>query len=186
MHICYFLPGLHFFCQMQIDVPLRLIPVISPQPFNFPNFYRHLRACLLLPLLLIVLFAAGQNAFTRKVNITGLSTTVENYRLDCCVGESSTNSTMFKGDLLLTNGLLQYSVENQPEANLVPNFLAGEIIIYPNPVKNILNINILHANTGKHQLELLDVAGAKIKEVQLVYNGLGALQKWNLSGLPGG
>jgi hypothetical protein len=64
--------------------------------------------------------------------------------------------------------------------------LSNEIRVYPNPVKNILDINILHANKGKHQIELLDAKGIKIKEVQLVYNGMGALEKWNLSGLPTG
>ena len=165
---------------------LTISPSLTCQYFKSTNFYPSFRASLLLPLLLTGLFATAQNAYTSTVNIAGLSATVGDYHLDWSVGESSAITSMFNGDLLLTNGLLQYSVENQLEANLVPNFLAGEIIIYPNPVKNVLNINILHANKGKHQLELLDVAGAKIKEVQLVYNGLGALQKWNLSGLPAG
>ena len=171
---------------MQIQEKSAFIQSFPFLYFNSSNFYRHFRACILLPFLLSGLFACAQNAYTSTVNIAGLSATVGDYHLDWSVGESSAITSMFNGDLLLTNGLLQYSVENQLEANLVPNFLAGEIIIYPNPVKNVLNINILHANKGKHQLELLDVAGAKIKEVQLVYNGLGALQKWNLSGLPAG
>jgi hypothetical protein len=70
--------------------------------------------------------------------------------------------------------------------NLVKYFLREEIRVYPNPVKNILYINILHANNGKHQIELLDGKGNKIKAVQLNYNGMGALEKWNLSGLPTG
>jgi hypothetical protein len=53
-------------------------------------------------------------------------------------------------------------------------------------VKNILCINILHANKGKHQIELLDAKGNKIKQQQLIYNGMGALEKWNLSGLSTG
>ena len=93
---------------------------------------------------------------------------------------------MDNDNLIVTNGLLQYSVENQPEANLIETFLTNEIRVYPNPVKNILDINILHANKGRHQLELLNAIGDKIKEVQLDYNGMGALQKWNLGGLPAG
>ena len=128
----------------------------------------------------------SQSAYTSIVNVAGKSATVGDYHLDWSVGESAAITTMLNGNLLLTNGLLQYSVENQPEVNDVPSFLPGEIIVYPNPVKNILNINILHATKGRHQMELLDLLGAKIKEVLLVYNGLGALQKWNLSGLPAG
>jgi hypothetical protein len=89
-------------------------------------------------------------------------------------------------DLLVTNGLLQFNIENQPEVNLIKSFLPEEIRVYPNPVKNLLVINILHANKGKHQIELLNANGLKIKEQQLNYNGMGALEKWNLSGLPAG
>jgi hypothetical protein len=32
----------------------------------------------------------------------------------------------------------------------------------------------------------LDVIGAKLKQVQLYYNGMGALESWNLGGLPAG
>lgn len=171
---------------MQIQEKSAFIQSFPFLYFNSSNFYRHFRASILLPFLLSGLFASAQNAYTSTVNIAGLSATVGDYHLDWSVGESSAITSMFNGDLLLTNGLLQYSVENQPEANLVPNFLPGEIIIYPNPVKNLLNINILHANKGKHQLELLDVLGAKIKEVLVVYHGLGELQKWDLSGLTAG
>ena len=171
---------------MQIQEKSAFIQSFPFLYFNSSNFYRHFRACILLPFLLSGLFASAQNAYTSTVNIAGLSATVGDYRLDWSVGESAAITSMFNGDLVLTNGLLQYSVENQLEANLVPSFLPGEIIIYPNPVKNILNINILHANKGRHQLELLDAWGAKIKEVLVVYNGLGVLQKWNLSGLSAG
>ena len=53
-------------------------------------------------------------------------------------------------------------------------------------MKNILDINILHANKGQHLIELLDGKGNKIKDLQLDYNGMGALENWNLSGLPAG
>jgi hypothetical protein len=93
---------------------------------------------------------------------------------------------MGNSNLLVTNGLLQFNVENQPETNLISAFLPEEIRVYPNPVKNILDINILHANKGKHQIELLDATGVKVKELQLDYNGMGAIENWNLSGLPAG
>ena len=84
-------------------------------------------------------------------------------------GESVSITTIDNSNLLVTNSLLQFNVENQPEANLVNSFLPDEIRVYPNPVVNILDINILHANKGKHQIELLDAIGLKIKEQQLNY-----------------
>jgi hypothetical protein len=120
------------------------------------------------------------------VNVSGKSAAVDNYRFEWSLGESAAITTMINSDLLVSNGFLQFGVENQPEVNLVKYFLPEEIRVYPNPVKNVLCINILHANKGKHQIELLDGKGNKIKAVQLNYNGMGALEKWNLSGLPTG
>ena len=129
---------------------------------------------------------AQQAAYPSTINVAGQSSTVGNYALEWSVGESAAITTMNNSNLLVTNGLLQYNVENQPEVNLIASFLPGEIRVYPNPVKNILHINILHANKGKHQIELLDAIGDKLKQVQLNYNGMGALESWNLSGLPAG
>ena len=147
------------------------------------------RSAIFFTLILIVLFqAAGlaQPAYPSAINIAGKTSSVGNFSLEWSVGESAAITTMGNSNLLVTNGLLQFNVENQPETNLVTAFLPEEIRVYPNPVKNILDINILHANKGKHQIELLDASGVKVKEIQLDYNGMGALENWNLSGLPAG
>ena len=130
--------------------------------------------------------ATAQITYPYTVNIAGNQVTTGNYSIEWSVGESAAITTMGNSNLLVTNGLLQYNVENQPEANMVASFLPNEIIVYPNPVKNELNINILHANKGNHQIELLDVKGAKLKEVKILYNGMGVLEKWDLSGLTAG
>ena len=138
---------------------------------------------------IIIFFQAvslAQPAYPSTINIAGKTSLVGNFSLECSVGESAAITTMGNSNLLVTNGLLQFNVENQPETNLVTAFLPEEIRVYPNPVKNILDINILHANKGKHQIELLDASGVKVKEIQLDYNGMGALENWNLSGLPAG
>ena len=128
----------------------------------------------------------AQSMSPGTVNVSGESAAIGKYRFEWSLGESVAITTMSNSNLLVTNGFLQFNVQNQPLANLVKSFLSDEIRVYPNPVKNILEINILHAIKGKHQIELLDAKGGKIKEVQLVYDGMGALEKWNLSGLPTG
>ena len=55
-----------------------------------------------------------------------------------------------------------------------------------NPVRNELYINILHAEKGNDLIEVLDEKGVKLKEKVVVYNGMGALENWNLSGLKAG
>jgi hypothetical protein len=142
--------------------------------------------CLLVLQCTICLSATAQAPAPYAVNIAGNQVSASKYNFEWSVGESAAITTMENSNLLVTNGLLQYYVENQPEINLIASFLPDEIRVYPNPVKNILDINILQANKGKHQIELLDGKGVKIKEVQLNYTGMGALENWNLSGLPAG
>jgi hypothetical protein len=139
-------------------------------------FFLNIHACL------------AQLTLPGTVNVSGETVNIDNYRFEWSLGESAAITTMSNSNsnLLVTNGFLQFNVQNQPEVNLVKYFLPEEIRVYPNPVKNILCINILHANKGKHQIELLDAKGNKIKQQQLIYNGMGALEKWNLSGLSTG
>ena len=129
----------------------------------------------------------SQIAAPYAINIAGNQITKGNYNVEWSVGESAAINIMDNSDrYVFTNGLLQYNVENQSESNKIGIFLPNEIKVYPSPVKNILDINIVHANKGKHLIELFDAKGVKIKELQLSYNGLGALESWNLSSLAAG
>jgi hypothetical protein len=131
--------------------------------------------------------ADAQLSAPYAINIAGNQVTKGNYSVEWSVGESAAVNIMDNSDrYLFTNGLLQYSVQNQTENNLVASFLTNEVRVYPNPVKNELYINILHASKGNDQLELLDEKGVKVKEKIVVYNGMGALEVWNLSGLTAG
>jgi hypothetical protein len=136
---------------------------------------------------LIGLASSAQMKAPYAINIAGNQVTKGNYSIEWSVGESAATNIMDNSDLyLFTNGLLQYSVQNQVENNLVPSFLTNEIRLYPNPVKNELYINILHAEKGNDLIELLDEKGTKLKENIVVYNGMGALEIWNLAGLKAG
>ena len=131
--------------------------------------------------------ATAQLSAPYAINIAGNQVTKGNYSVEWSVGESAAINIMDNSDLyLFTNGLLQYSVHNQAENNLVPSFLTNEVVVYPNPVRNELHINILHASKGNDLIELLDEKGTKLKEKIVVYNGMGALENWNLSGLKAG
>jgi hypothetical protein len=131
--------------------------------------------------------ASAQLSAPYAINIAGNQITKGNYSVEWSVGESAAVNIMDNSDrYLFTNGLLQFSVHNQAENNLVPSFLTNEVVVYPNPVRNELHINILHASKGNDQLELLDEKGVKVKEKIVVYNGMGALEVWNLSGLTAG
>jgi len=131
--------------------------------------------------------ATAQLSAPYAINIAGNQVTKGNYSVEWSVGESAAVNIMDNSDrYLFTNGLLQFSVQNQIENNLVASFLTNEIRMYPNPVKNELYINILHASKGNDMIELLDEKGVKLKEKIVVYNGMGALEIWNLAGLKAG
>jgi hypothetical protein len=154
-------------------------------------YYRKLFSTRLLLLFFASIFCGGaataQLSAPYAINIAGNQVTKGNYSVEWSVGESAAINIMDNSDLyLFTNGLLQYSVQNQTENNLVASFLTNEIRMYPNPVKNELYINILHASKGNDMIELLDEKGVKLKEKIVVYNGMGALEIWNLAGLKAG
>jgi hypothetical protein len=142
---------------------------------------------LLFILLLFNITCFAQIKAPYVVNIAGNQLRNGNYNIEWSVGESAAINIMDNSNqYVFTNGLLQYNVENQTETNLVASFLPNEIRVYPNPMRNELSINILHASKGNHQIELLDGKGTKLKEKIILYSGMGALENWNLSGLKAG
>lgn len=135
----------------------------------------------------------GQKIFTSTINTTGeakklsqLDPRFAGFSFEWNVGESAAVNTMEKDQLLFTNGLLQYRFEQLLENSLAASFLPDELKVGPNPVKDIVEINILHGLKGRLIIELVDNKGNKLKEVQLQYNGTGLFEKWNLSGLIAG
>jgi len=145
------------------------------------------RISLFISLILTGLFSSAQSNYPYTINAAGNQIAKGNYTIEWSVGESAAVNIMDNSDrYLFTNGLLQYSVQNQTENNLLTSFLTSEVRVYPNPVRNELIINILHASKGNDQIELLDEKGVKLKEKVVVYNGMGAIENWNLSGLKAG
>ena len=113
-----------------------------------------------------------------------LSSGKNNY--EWSVGESTAITTMLNDRLMLTNGLLQYGVQNQPQISTVSSFSPNEVKVGPNPITNIVEVNILHAEKGLLLIELLNNKGNQIKVVQINYSGMGAYQKWDIGGLTSG
>lgn len=147
---------------------MRLTPILSIL------FFLNTNACL------------AQLASPGTVNVSGESAAKGNYRFEWSLGESVAITTMSNSNLLVTNGFLQFNVQNQPAANLVKSFLPDEIRVYPNPVKDILEINIRLANEGPLKIELLDAHGNELMPGLLNYTGMGAIEKWNISLFPAG
>ena len=171
-----------------INLFYKFIFFIKTNPLsNFFYFFYKKQSTILIIFLLIGMISFSQIAAPYAINIAGNQVTRGSYAIEWSVGESAAINIMDNSDqYVFTNGLLQYNVENQTETNLVASFLTNEIRMYPNPVKNELYINILHASKGNDMIELLDEKGTKLKEKIVVYNGMGALEIWNLAGLKAG
>ena len=88
------------------------------------------RSALFFTLFLIVFFQAvvfSQPAYPSTINIAGKTSTADIYSFEWSVGESAAITTMGNSNLLVTNGLLQYNVENQTKANTLTAFLPDEV-----------------------------------------------------------
>jgi hypothetical protein len=93
---------------------------------------------------------------------------------------------MTNSNLVITSGVLQSFAASQPVPNTVSTWLPDEIKIYPNPTRDIIEINILHKTAGKIKLEFLDNMGKKVMEKQFEYYGTGSSEKFDLSKLAAG
>jgi hypothetical protein len=84
-----------------------------------PNRIFNTMVCPMVSALLLGISSFAQTTAPFAVNIAGTTTSVGNFSLEWSVGESAAITTMGNSNLLVTNGLLQFNVENQTEANLV-------------------------------------------------------------------
>jgi hypothetical protein len=144
------------------------------------------RGIVLIAISLCCLSATAQSLSTSTLNTSGQSASFGNYQFDWSVGEATIIETLTNGNLVVSSGILQPFASNQPAANLVLNWLPTEIKVYPNPTKDILEINMLHKIAGKSRFELIDLQGKKQMEKSFDYNGMGGTERWNLSKLAAG
>jgi hypothetical protein len=144
------------------------------------------RAYLVIGFSISALFAGAQSIYPSTINVSGSSAASGNYRFEWSIGEATSITTMTSSNLVVTSGILQSSAAYQPIPNGAKYFLPDEIKIYPNPTRDIIEINMLLAIAGKSKLELFDLQGRKLMEKQFEYYGIGGIEKWDLRMLPAG
>lgn len=85
----------------------------------------------------------------------------------------------------------EYSVEARGVINSlfgitpVEEHLHSEIILYPNPAKDILTIQNPFSNTEKNTIELIDITGRQVLKKEIVFNK-SSLSQINVSDFPNG
>lgn len=130
---------------------------------------------------LIYLQGHTQSIYPSTINISGQYGSQGNYQFELSVGESASIVTQSTGTFVVTSGILQSYTSFASVFNAFPSFLPDEIKIYPNPFRDILEINLLHTNSGKLKIEIFDIQGKKLKETLFYHFGLGRTEKWDLS-----
>ena len=171
------------------------IPTSTWDTYKHSSVYRKLilavtivqkRALFLLGFIIATIFSSAQSISPSTLNIAGGSAGFANYQIEWSVGESTSITTMAGSNLIVTSGVLQSFVANQPEINATGMWLPNEIRVYPVPTKDFIEINILHKYTGINKLELVDAQGRNVMSKQFQYHGIGRIEKWDLSKLPSG
>lgn len=145
----------------------------------------------LLPLVFLVCFfqdkAEAQSIYPSTINVAGqYSAGQGNYQFELSLGESASIVTQSAGSLVVTSGVLQSFTSFASIYNAFPGFLPDEIKIYPNPFRDILEINLMHTNSGKIKIEIFDIQGKLVKEIVYYHFGLGRTERWDFSKLAQG
>jgi hypothetical protein len=133
-------------------------------------------------LLFFPLFSMAQPAV---VNVSGGSKAVGYYRFDWNVGELCLIDTYTQVNLVLENGFLHPGTE-RPGGNSNNFFSKGDILIFPNPVYTITEINFTVQQPGKVSLVVRDVLGKQLTSRQFSYNGVGQIEKLDVQRFPAG
>jgi hypothetical protein len=141
---------------------------------------------LILLLFLCPYISPAQAITPSIVNVTGGSAISGYYRFDWSVGEMCLIETFVKPELLLENGLLHAGTERPHSLKALDFFATGDIMIFPNPVYTVTEVNLNLPQPGKVSIRLMDVMGKLVMNRQFDYNGAGHIEKVDLQGFPAG
>jgi hypothetical protein len=129
--------------------------------------------------------AFGQSSVTpRVINTTGGTFTAGHYILDWSVGELALVNQMQSSQpkFIVSNGFIQPFTEDPSLVNIGGDFGDGEIIILPNPTKNILEINFRTRQRGEVSYRLFDVQGRVLLTNSFHSYGFGQIEKIDMTG----
>jgi hypothetical protein len=141
---------------------------------------------LILLLLLCPYISRSQEITPNIINVTGGSSINGYYRFDWSVGEMCIIETFVKSEGMLENGFLHPGTERPGPFKGVNFFATGDIMIFPNPVYTITEVNFNLSQPGKVSIRLMDIMGKLVMNRQFVYNGSGRIEKIDLQRFPAG
>ena len=113
-------------------------------------------------------YANAQEINPYVVSSGGETFTASGISLDFVIGEIVTESYT-EGSTMLTQGFLQGTEEGLAIYNQSAN--ADDIVVFPNPVSNIVNI-MCKGEDKPMYIEIIDIQGCKISSIQNANNPL--------------
>ncbi len=148
------------------------------------NLKKGVHICLLL--LASANYCRAQMILPSTLNASGATVNKGYYSFDWSIGESTAVSTLTNGNLMVTQGVLQYHSGNVADKNVGMIWFPSEVKLFPNPVRNILEINFKHVVSGILHFELFNNAGQLLWQKDALYNGISLIEKLNMAGMPAG
>ena len=147
----------------------------------------------LIPMKLLALFALilftvtsrAQTANSAVVNVAGSSSSQGHIVVDWSVGELSLVNTVSSIDnqYIITNGFLQPEL---PVANNANPFSPNEVKILPNYGSGRIEVHFMTRQMGTLNMQVFDASGKLLLTSKAVSNGIGSVEKFNLSSFAAG
>jgi hypothetical protein len=141
---------------------------------------------LILLLLLCPYLSPAQEITPTVINVTGGSAVDGYYRFDWSVGEMCLIDTYTNSNCILENGFLHPGTERPNPVKGLDFFATGDIMIFPNPVYTVAELNINLQQPGRVSIRLMSIMGKLIEVRQFDYNGIGRIEKIDLQKYPAG
>ena len=130
--------------------------------------------------------SSAQSVTPSIINTTGGTNFFTFYRFEWSFGEAVAVETLSAPTLTVTNGVLQPETHNPATTSNTPLWDKDEIILLPNPVRNMLEIDFFSKKKGRVTINLIDATGKLLDNRQFEYYGTGRIEKWNMEKYPAG
>jgi hypothetical protein len=139
----------------------------------------------LVALTLIASSTRAQTANSAVINAAGNSSSQGHIVIDWSVGELSLVNTVTSIDnqYIITNGFLQPEV---PVANNSHYFSGNEVKILPNYGSGRIEVHFMTRQIGTLNMQVFDASGKLLMTSKAVSNGIGSVERFNLSSYAAG
>jgi len=113
-----------------------------------------------IPLLLVILTVISNQGFSQtSFNAGSHHATIGQSQFEYSFAEMSLVSTEHNSNLIVTQGYHQPQLNSSAGSALLQTSWAGNVKVYPNPVQNMLNIEINLIQQEEFKLEFIDLSG---------------------------